>query len=279
MKKKVVIWICLLISALLISCNDAIDVPTTSQTASHSEIGSETPSAIESETETVLTETGSETQMELPTETESETQTELPTEEPTEEINLSWDEMTWHQIVVRSEDYMGAEKLDKEFNGPHTDLSKWFVDYNGEKLQRIFDKEYSLGPAICGDIIFYNTEETDVQLILKTMLDAMIQPLMEEDENRLYVITKYELTEQPLKEINENVWLIREISGYYAFEGEDGGVTMEEALEFETDIKEGMIRFMGEGSASSRQYLLLKQGSVYRLQKASDMGGYGVEIE
>ncbi|MBQ2900333.1 MAG: hypothetical protein IJE49_12730 [Agathobacter sp.] len=176
-----------------------------------------------------------------------------------------------------SEEYIGAKKLDRELNSPDTDLSKWFKDYNGQTLQRIYDPTDSCGPAKRKDIIFYNTEETDVQVVLKTMLDAMIQPLMEADEHREFVITKYELTEQPVKQINENVWLLRVVGGYYSYEGYDLA-SMEERMPYEPDVKDGMITFMADGSVGASQYILIKYGSVYRLQKAGDMGPFGVEI-
>lgn len=218
------------------------------------------------------------TQYESESESEyvEESESEGETTEITPSVKLSWD-MTWHEIVMYSEEHIGAKKIDREFNSPDTDLSKWFKDYNGQTLQRIYDPTDSTGPAKRGDIIFYNTEETDVQVVLKTMLDVMIQPLMEADEHRKFVITKYELTEQPVKQINENVWLLLVVSGYYSYEGYDL-VSMEERMPYVTDVKDGMITFMADGGAGAAQYILVKSGSVYRLQKAGDMGGYGVEI-
>ncbi len=94
--------------------------------------------------------------------------------------------------------------------------------------------------------VFYRTNETDIQKILHEMLTYMIDPLMEDAEGRTFTITKYRLDEvQPLKQINENVWMLDIILGYYAYEGTDLG-TMEEVMEHEP-------------------------------QKASDMGGYGIE--
>lgn len=263
MKKRMIYLFCLLILLGVPSCGRVIDGPeeTTNTESQTQEQPTETESA-----------SGSETQVQQ-TETESNVGSELNTEVPT-----LWEDMTWEEVVASDKGYMGAKELDKEFNSNTTDLSKWFIDYNNETLQRIPssnpDDEYN-GVTTRADIIFYNTKETDIQVIVKKMIDAMILPLMEDSDTREYTVIKYELIEQPLKQINENVWLLDSISGYYSYEGFDL-VTMEDALEYETDIRDGMIKFMGDGSTAAFQYLLIKDGTVYRLQRAGDMG-YGVE--
>lgn len=157
------------------------------------------------------------------------------------------------------------------FDFDTTDLSEWFVDYNGEILQRIAN-DNSLGVTQREDIIYYRTEDDDIQIIVKTMLDAMIAPLMEKTDTRPYVILRYELdVVQPLKRINENVWILDIVSGYYEFEGVDF-VDMETLLRDEVEPKDGMVRFFAQGSDAAFQYIIVREGNVYRLQKAQDMG-------
>lgn len=48
--------------------------------------------------------------------------------------------------------------------------------------------------------------------------------------------------------------------------------TMEQVMPYETDIKDGMIRFFAQGSSSTMQYILIKNGDVYRLELAQEMG-------
>lgn len=190
-----------------------------------------------------------------------------------------WEERSWDEIVALYPNHPDVQKIEKDFNSEEADLSKWFDAYNGQQWQVIESTEqYEESHTVTGrkEIIYYRTNETDIQKVLHEMLTVMIDPLMEEAEGRYFTITKYELDEvQPLKQINENVWMLRIISGYYAYEGTDMG-TMEEVMEYE-EVKDGMIRFLAQGSDGVFQYLLIREGNVYRLQRAGDMGGYGID--
>lgn len=252
--KKTLIWVlCSILALCFVSCRGIPDTP--------------------ENTENV--ETGTE---EFPIDVETQDDSEDKETGTVDSEYVTNAYAAWQELVEMDDGYMGAQKIDKDFNSKTTDLSKWFVDYNGEVLQRILssnkEDEYN-GVMSRADIIFYNTDEANVQVVVRKMIETMIEPLMEKSDLRTYTITKYELTEQPLIQINENVWLLENISGYYSYEGCDV-VTMEEALLNENDVKDGMIRFQGQGSDAVFQYLLIKEGTVYRLQRAGEMG-YGIE--
>lgn len=69
----------------------------------------------------------------------------------------------------------------------------------------------------------------------------------------------------------EDMWLLPYINGYYSYEGSDMG-TMAEIMEFETDLShDGMLPFMRQGNGAAFVYLLVKENSVYRLQRVVDI--------
>lgn len=150
-------------------------------------------------------------------------------------------------------------------------ISKWFDEYNGDMLQRISDDDHS-SIAVNRDIIYYNAKDgEDVQSVLKTMIEAMIIPRMEDSENRYYTITKYAIEEQPIIQISEHIWLVEYLNGYYAYEGVDL-VTMEERLEYNAiDRTDGLVSFERQGDSSEFFYLLIEENGVYRLQYFSSM--------
>ena len=210
------------------------------------------------------------------TETQNQSEsinTELNSEEPSteKEAYVWWYETEWEEVVASGEP--SAKKFDEAFVSENADISKWFTDYNGEKIHRI-EEDYSSGITTCGDIIYYNTEETDIQTVVKTMLTTMIDPFKEPHDTRGYTVIRYELDEeQPIVQISENVWVLRIISGYYEYEGKVlVGGTMEDALEAGGKQKDGMVRFFAQGGDSVFQYIILKEGNVYRIQRAGDMG-------
>lgn len=153
-------------------------------------------------------------------------------------------------------------------------MCQWFSDYNGEKVQRIAgadDDNYS--PATCPDIIFYraNSYETKEEVV-NAMFRAIMEPLTEKSASRPFVVTQYSLEEQQIQIYagEENMWLLPMLNGYYAYTGTDG-VTMETALNG-GDVINGMVPFFRQGSSESFQFILIKEGNVYRLQRAVDMG-------
>lgn len=188
-----------------------------------------------------------------------------------------WKQKSWEEIVTLYQRYPSVQRIEQKFNSAYTDLSSWFTAYNGEQLQiELGSEDEASGVTTRHEIIFYQTAEEDEQKVLKAILESLLDTLMIESENRPYTITKYELAEeQPLKRINENVWMLDMISGYYSYEGTDM-VTMEEAMIYASDVKNGMIPFQAQGSSANFQYFLIKHGDVYRFEKAEHMG-LGVE--
>lgn len=152
------------------------------------------------------------------------------------------------------------------------DTTTYFADYNGETLHRIPEQDEFTDPASRGDIIYYKTQETDMQTIINVMADSMIKPLMESSEERSYTITAYKFKEHTLHQVNDNVWLIDYINGYYKFEGVDL-VDMETLMEYESSLmdEEGYFPFQRDGSEGVFVYALVKNGDIYRLQRLDDM--------
>lgn len=177
----------------------------------------------------------------------------------TEDTDASWKTMM-------GDDSAAVVWVDTYLNG---DMSGWFTEFAGGTLQLI-SGEPNLGPATRTDIVYYETTETNLQSIIITMVDAMLQPLMEESDERTYTITKYRLDEHKLYQVSENAWIIQCINGYYTYEGTDiipwGHASMNK-----TPDGEGMISFNRQGSDGAFAYVLIKDGNRYRLEKLSEM--------
>lgn len=190
-----------------------------------------------------------------------------------EDTKFQQETESWDNIVENNSSEILVQQIENELNVKDADLSHWFMDYNGETMQIIslnnLENE-ATGPVQRHEIVYYQTSESDIQTVVKSMIDAILLPLMEDSENRSYTIIKYELLEQPLIQIKENVWLLKNIHGYYRFEGIDV-VSMNEAMKFETNPKDEMVHFFTQGSESVFYYILLKDECVYRLQRAEDM--------
>lgn len=160
----------------------------------------------------------------------------------------------------------------------YQEMCQWFKDYNGEKLHRIpgtVDDNYS--PATCPDIIFYRVDaDESIEDAVAAMFKAIMEPLKEKSSVRSFTVTKYFLDQQEILiyEGRENTWLLPFLNGYYAYEGTDG-VTMATAKTGST-VKEGMVPLYRQGSDETFQFILMKEGNVYRLQRAVDMG---MEVE
>lgn len=152
----------------------------------------------------------------------------------------------------------------------------WFGAYNGDKLQRIAkENPDTYSPAVCSDIIFYEAEEEEeMEDIINKMIGAMIQPLTEPSQVRPFTITEYRLEEQEFYLYDENVsdvWILPYLNGYYSYIGTDF-VSMETVVTEEPNkVKDGLIPFMRQGDDEVFAYVLMKEGNVYRLQRAMDM--------
>ena len=216
----------------------------------------------------------------------SEVATEVTTQtEPTATIVVAEDE-TWRSYLQDST--VAGNDLERWIDEVFIGYSEagWFDEYNGEKLQRIPAYENgkeitSYYPATSPDIIFYQAEKgEDLQTIVKKMISTMIEPLMESSAERSYTITEYVLEGQPMLPIEtKDMWLIKYLDGYHAYEGVQLYGNMEEAMEH-VDTKEGMVPFERQGSGVAFNYILMELNGVYRLQRAQDMVDYKmVEVD
>lgn len=201
-------------------------------------------------------ETGDETQGAEQDETQEESEEvvkELPEWVTNNGLDLTYDMAKWLETIF-------------------ADASAYFTDYNGETLHRIPGEEESAGPATRGDIVYYKTQETDMQAIINAMVDSMMIPLMETVEGRPYTITAYKLKEHTLYRVSDNVWLIDYINGYYKYDGTDL-IDMATMIEHESYLmdEEGYFPFSRQGSSGVFVYLLIRDGEVYRLQRLSDV--------
>lgn len=156
------------------------------------------------------------------------------------------------------------------------EIVEWFGDYNGEMLQRIAgteDDNYS--PAKCPDILFYRAEAGEkVNEVLSIMFEEMMKPLTVSSDSRKFTVTGYFLDTQRLEpyEDRDNMWILPYLNGYYSYTGVDI-VSMDIAMkDAESSVKNGMIPFVRQGGNGEFQFILMKEGNVYRLQRAMGMG-------
>ena len=196
-------------------------------------------------------------------------------ESETEQVSQGSETEMINSEIVETEEELAIKWVKNTLNGGENIWNYLFSQYDTDKnIQRIpsqnIGDEYA-GVTIRHDTIFYCSDNQDIQVVVKTMLDEMITPLMKESENRMYTIIRYELDEeQPLIQINDSVWILEIISGYYEYEGMDF-VTMEEAMPYEPKPKDGMVTFFAQGSPTNFYYVILEKDGVYRIQKLSDM--------
>lgn len=158
--------------------------------------------------------------------------------------------------------------------------SDYFSEYNGEKLQRIeSDQGDNYSPAMCNDIIFYQAEEGEtVDEVLVAMKTAIMEPLTVSSGERPFTVTGYDVSSQELVELEENMWCLPVLEGKYKFDGIDF-VSMETLLQLEESDENGLVDFVREGSVSVFQFLLVKEGDVYRLQRLEEMCKIYPELE
>lgn len=157
----------------------------------------------------------------------------------------------------------------------------FFADYNGEKIQRIVSEEGDVyTPSMCDDIIFYCADEEEtLEEILVVMKTAIMEPLTTPSEDRPFTVTAYDVSSQEkIVELEENMWCLPVLEGKYKFDGMDF-VTMEDRLEFEEPDENGLLDFLRQGSGSLFQFILLKEGDVYRLQRLVRMSEIAPELK
>ena len=194
-------------------------------------------------------------------------------------ITFAEDAFTDKRLVPMMEKGIQETYSGVESKLPHqteiAELKEWFAEYNGEKILRIAGtKDDSYSPSTCPDVIFYSADgAVSREGALATMFEEIMKPLTVKSDTRAFTVTKYALGEQKLiaYEDRENMWILPYLNGYYAYEGTDL-VTMETAMQDAKDMKDGMLPFMRQGSNGTFQFILVKEGNVYRLQRAVNMG-------
>lgn len=140
-----------------------------------------------------------------------------------------------------------------------------YATYDGEDVCHIFVDDDN-GVMTRGDVIYYRTQETDTQKVLKEMVSIMVEALMEPSEYRGYTITDYRIDDMEIIPGDENIWFIRYIQGAYKYDGVDM-MTFEEQAEWTGIDEDGLIPFFGQGSDGQFYYILVKNGDVYRLER------------
>lgn len=159
-----------------------------------------------------------------------------------------------------------------------SDYSQWFAEYDGSKLQRIdkldpsSNQQTDGGVPVSSDIIFYRANQGEnEQDALYKMIEKMIQARMVAANNRRYVITDYAIPKQNIIQISEDMWMIKIIEGYYAYDGWDLG-TMQELIDSGVNVTEdGLLPFAAQGSDDIFVHILIKKDGVYRLQRMQEM--------
>lgn len=149
------------------------------------------------------------------------------------------------------------------------DLSKWYTNYDGSKLQVIENCEGASCPAnvSCNEIYYKAKKGENEQDAIIKMMSAILDARMTESSERPYAVTKYRVPEQDMIPISENMWFIKIIDAFYAYEGTDM-LTMEQRInggEFVTE--DGLLRCMAEGSEEQFYHVLIEKDGVYHLQR------------
>ncbi len=200
-------------------------------------------------------------------------------EDIAEAVTFAKDSFTTERLVPILEKGIQEAYAEVEFQLPHQaelqEIKTWFADYNGEKLQRIAGtKDDNYSPSTCPDIVFYQVDSAaNMESALAAMFKAIMDPLTVKSDVRSFTVTKYALGEQKMEpyEGRENVWILPYLNGYYAYEGNDL-VSMDVAKQDTDDMMDGMVPFIRQGGNGMFQFILVKEGNVYRLQRAMDMG-------
>ena len=140
------------------------------------------------------------------------------------------------------------------------------------KLQRVVSENGdNYSPATCNDIIYYRAEEGEaLEDIIKVMKKAILEPLMSTSADRSFTVTDFDVSTQTLVELGENEWLLPYLEGTYKYEGIDF-VSMETRLQQETTDEAGRVPFFMQGSEEALEFLLIKEGNVYRFQREETM--------
>lgn len=150
-------------------------------------------------------------------------------------------------------------------------MEELYVNYDGEEICHYF-VDNAHGTMNRDDLVYYRTEETDIQKVVQDMFSVMLDALMEPSENRPYTVTQYRLDEMEVIQESENVWFIPFMQGAYKYDGVDM-VTFEQQLPYTEMDEDGLIPFYGQGSDGVFYYILIKNGNVYRLERGEIFTG------
>lgn len=171
-------------------------------------------------------------------------------------------------------------EIDAQAAALGADKDDWFADCNGEKLQRIASANQELNrPDSSSDIIFYQAEEGEsLEDILAKMLEAMLEPFMSGTEEQKLAVTEYQLDLENMEILDKEAvddQIIEAVWKAWQCDQQDYDWTFEEYLPKRLYYLEG-LKPLGEDMwlIPSGQYILVRDGMVYRLQRAGDMG-YG----
>lgn len=197
---------------------------------------------------------------------------------------------------------IGCGKADTEEESRQSEESvemseqDFFTGYNGEKIQRVISGDgNNYSPARCNDVIFYRADAGEtLEYVLAEMKEAILEPLTAPSTDRSFTVTSYNVDKQaqiyclvPEPELPEEldvpqwilkyewikaaeeVWLLPFLEGYYCFEGTDL-VSMNVLLETEAS-QNGMVSFAAQGAEETFQFILMRQGDVYRLERAEKL--------
>lgn len=160
-------------------------------------------------------------------------------------------------------------------------------------------------------IYYQPEQACDPQTAAGEMVDFLLSRMMEPSDLRSFTIIDYQLTEQTIHTmeqgldlfersydaredgaleeafmlwaknalilgdfvpVEENMWYIIP-KAYYKYDGVCGpGITMEQEIAIQPElVKDGYIPFVAQGSTDMYQFILIKNGPVYRLQRLSGM--------
>ena len=219
---------------------------------------------------------------------------ETTTDTETTSVNFPDTETAGRDTLPETGESSDAERREGRFSAEGAaflssldsyDITKWveeemdeswtelFEAYNGEQIQRVcMSEDDNYSPAVCPDVIFYRSEQGEVpEAAVNKMVDAMIQPLTKPSDNRPFTITDYKIVDQELITLEDHVWILPAIDGYYSYEGVDL-ISMDEYTAMEPDLeRDGMMPFMKQASDSEFVLILMDLDGAYRLQRVQNM--------
>ena len=185
----------------------------------------------------------------------------------------------WERILYREYDPYSYDKIQAWFEIQLvSDYSQWYEEYDGSKMQRIDNceskhKGYACDVVVGCEVIYYRADNREnEQIAAVKIIEEMMRARMVKSENRSYVVTAFDVPEQKLVPIADDMWLIKFLNGYHAYEGRYIGGTMQDYIDSGYPVTEnGLIPVDGQGSDGQFFYILMVKDGVYRLQRFDNM--------